>query len=151
MQRWQLTQMDGTLIMRLFASQAETDKNSKITHLWYLYANIHSFREIVATQPTIHSVQAVTFKYLPAIFRPLAVYLTAVIGLMHYLLCKNLSGAPGRPPWVQIGGIRADSSSFSPSIPVCIVSMCFAHGGWGEGPCGTSVQGTARDNLTLIS
>lgn len=43
--------MDGTLIMRLFASQAETDKNSKITHLWYLYANIHSFREIVATQP----------------------------------------------------------------------------------------------------
>lgn len=121
--------MDGTLIMRLFASQAETDKNSKITHLWYLYANIHSFREIVATQPTIHSVQRVTFKYLPAIFRPLAVYLRAVISLMHYLLCKALSGEPGRPPWVQIGRITADSSALFPSIPICIVSFNVVYSG----------------------
>lgn len=94
MQQQQLTQMDDTLVMCLFDSHTEADKNSKIGLPWYLYVNIHSFREIVATQPTIHSVQSVTFKYLPAIFLPLAVYLIACHqsdALSFFFLKKNLS------------------------------------------------------------
>lgn len=99
MQQQQLTQMDDTSVMRLFDSQAEADKNSKIGLPWYLYVNIHSFREIVATQPTIHSVQSVTFKYLPAIFIPLALYLTGChqSDALSFLK-KSLSWVPGRLP-----------------------------------------------------
>lgn len=103
MQQRQLTQMDDTSVMRLFDSQAEADKNSKIGLPWYLYVNIHSFREIVATQPTIHSVQSVTFKYLPAIFIPLALYLTGChqSDALSFSKKKSVMSARQASPWFR--------------------------------------------------
>jgi len=105
--------MDDASVTRLFDSQAEADKNVKIGIPWYLYVNIHSFREIVVTQPTIHSVQSVTFKYLPTIFIPLAVYLIGchqsdALSFLQKIYHQHQAGFP----LVQIGRNRADSSSF---------------------------------------
>lgn len=130
MQARQLTQMDDTSVMCLFDSQAEADKNSKIGLPWYLYVNIHSFREIVVTQPTIHSVQSVTFKYLPAIFIPLAVYLIGchqsdALSFLQKICHEHQAGFP----LVQTGRSRADSSScfsFHPDLYSLLFNLVFS-------------------------